>query len=244
MASAQTVKSQLLEHLAKYPLCNFFLHACVESMSDEQIAGDLAKHPDFSLLRHFDNPEVMCRLEELFDRTMKIFVLTKEELKASAEFNFDVYDPTGFESVRAVFRLAVALSEVGFSHFAFLKGNGMADLSAVEKGNPWIIEVKTLVLQTKEEEFEVDGAIEILAVDKFQPETRRIADYQEKVSRQMVGNLVPKARQQLLDTANARGEARKMVAIVINLFAADFFLDADGLGQMSERLRGRWNGWD
>ena len=55
-------RSALLEHLAKYPLCDFFLHTCVDSMSDDQIVADLAEHPDFSLLRDFDNPEVMSRL--------------------------------------------------------------------------------------------------------------------------------------------------------------------------------------
>ncbi len=48
------MKAKLLQDLAKYPLCWFFLRKCVEDMSDRQITADLAAEPDMSLLQHFD----------------------------------------------------------------------------------------------------------------------------------------------------------------------------------------------
>ncbi len=47
------MKAKLLQDLAKYPLCWFFLRKCVEDMSDRQITADLAAEPDMSLLQHF-----------------------------------------------------------------------------------------------------------------------------------------------------------------------------------------------
>lgn len=238
------MKDALLKNLTEYPLCDFFLRQCVESMSDRQVTDDLAEELDLSLLLHFDKPDEMRGLEELFARTMKTFGLSKEELKAEAEFNFDVYDMRGFESVRAVFRLANALSGVGFTQLAFLKGNGLSDLTAIKDGHRWFIEVKTLVLQTKPEEFDVNGTIESLEVDKFQPKTCSITEYVERVSRQIAGNLIEKARQQLIETVKKEGEAKKMVGLVVNLFAGDFFLDADNLNQVYARLHGNWAGWE
>src|SRR6266478_3294032 len=102
-------KDMLLNNLAEYALCDFFLRKCVASMHEYQIEEDLGKKPDVSLLQHFNKPEQMKVLEDLFARTMKTFGLSKEELKVKPNFNFDVYDMTGFESTRAVFRLANAL---------------------------------------------------------------------------------------------------------------------------------------
>jgi len=238
------MKNALLKLLANYALCDFFLRQCVENMTLEQVTNDLAEKPDLSLLLHFDKPDQMGRLEELFARTMKTFGLSKEELRAKAEFNFDVYEMKGFESVRAVFRFANALSEIGFTQFAFLKGKGLADLRAIKDGQPWFIEVKTLVLQTKPKEFNVNGAREVLEVDKFQPESCSIDEYVEKVCRQVAGNFIEKARQQLLDTIKKEGEAKKMVGLIVNLFAGDFFLDDENLIQVHARLRGQFNGWE
>jgi hypothetical protein len=196
----QTMKAKLLKDLVKYPLCSFFLRRCVEAMSDKQVADDLAVEPDLSLLWHFDKPDQMGRLEELFARTMKTFGLSKEELKGRAEFNFDVYDMKGFESCRAVFRVANALSEAGFTQFTFLREAGLADLAAMKDDQRWFVEVKTLVLQTKPQEFDVDGKKEIYIVDKFQSKSHNIADYVESVSRLIAGSHVQEARRQLLRT--------------------------------------------
>ena len=119
---AGVIRQRLLEHLAAYPLCDFFLRQCIENMSDKQILDDLSETPDQSLLLHFDKPEHMTALEDLFARTIKTFNLSKDDLKAKADFNFDVYDMTGFESIRAVFRLANALSEKGFRGIRILRG--------------------------------------------------------------------------------------------------------------------------
>jgi len=237
-----SMKEMLLKNLAKYPLCDFFLRKCVESMSDKQVADDLAMEPDVSLLQHFDKPAQMGLLEEIFARTMITFGLSEEELKAEAEFNFDVYNMKGFESARAVFRLANALSEVGFSQFTFLRDEGLADLAARKDNQRWFIEVKTLVFQTKPQEFEIEGMVEVFSVDKFQPDTCNIADYIERIFRQIAGNPIEKARQQLLQTARMKGDAKKMVAIVVNLLAAGFFLEADNLRHLEAYLRGRVNG--
>ena len=238
------IMKTLLNDLAKYPLCDFFLRRCVESMSQRQINDDLAEEPDLSLLLHFDKPGTMGRLEEFFAKTMVTFGLSKEELKAKADFNFGVYDMKGFESVRGVFRLANALSENGFTQFVFLKGKGLADLKAVKNAQEWLIEVKTLVLQTKPHQFKTNGPIEVLPVDKFQPKNNRIEDYVEKVSMQIAGNLVEKARQQLIDTVKKEGEAKKMIALVVNLFAADLFLDAENIHAVYARLRGQFPKWE
>jgi hypothetical protein len=170
----------------------------------------LGGHPDLSLVAHFDKPDEMRRLEEFFANTMKTFGVSKERLKAKAGFNFDVYDPIGFESVRPAFRIANSLSEAGFTQFAFLQGEGLADLTAMRDGQRWFIEVKTLVLQTKPREFRsIYGKKDILPVDKFQPDTNSVEDYVERVSRQIAGNLIGKARQQLIDTVEKQGEGKK-----------------------------------
>lgn len=238
------MRAKLLADLAKYPLCDFFLRACVQAMSDEEVAHDLAAEPDASLLQHFDKLKEMGGLENLFSRTMAIFGLSKEELGARAGFNFNVYDMEGFESVRAVFRVASALSEVGFTQFRFLGGTGLADLGATKNGQQWFIEVKTVVLQTKPQVIEFGGKTETLIVDKCQPASRNVAEYVETVSKLIAGNHIQKARMQLLNTVKQLGAAKKMAAIAVNLFAAPFFLDCENLKEVVARLRGRRSGWE
>jgi hypothetical protein len=80
--------------------------------------------------------------------------------------------------------------------------------------------------------------------DKFQPESCAIKEYVEKVSKQIAGNLIEKARQQLLDTIEKEGKAKKMVGLVLNLFAADLFLDAENLNQVHARLSGKSPDWE
>ena len=237
-------REKLLADLAKYSLCDFFLRACLEAMSDKDVTDDLAAEPDVSLLQHFDNPQEMGGLEGLFFRTMGIFGLSKEELKVRAGFNFNAYDMEGFESVRAVFRVANALSEIGFTQFGFLGGTGLADLGAKKGGQQWFIEVKTVVLQTKPQVVELGGKTETLTVDKFQPASRSIAEYVETVSKLIAGNHIQKARAQLLNTVKQLGAAKKMTAIAVNLFAAPFFLDCANLEEVVARLRGKRNLWE
>ncbi len=238
------MRTRFLADLAKYPLCNFFLRACVEGMSNKEIEDDLAEEPDLSLLCHFDKTDQMGGLEALFARTMKTFGLPKEGLKAKSEFNFDVYDMEGFESVRAVFRVANSLSDVGFTQFHFLGGTGLADLGAAKNGQQWFIEVKTVVLQTKPQVIEFGGKSETLIVDKFQPASRNIAEYVETVSKLLAGNHIQKARTQLLNTVKQLGAAKKMAAISVNLFAAPFFLDCANLDEVVARLCGKRSGWE
>lgn len=238
------MRARLLESLVKHPLCSFFLRACVEAMSDEAIEDDLAEEPDFSLLCHFDKLNQMSGLESMFARTMKTFGLSKEELKAKSDFNFDSYDMEGFEGVRGVFRVANALYDEGFKEFRFLGGTGLADLGAAKNGQQWFIEVKTLVLQTKPQIIEFGGKTETLIVDKFQPGSRNIAQYVEIVTKLIAGNHIQKARSQLLNTADQLGPARKMAALVVNLFAASFFLDCENLKEVAERLRGKRANWE
>lgn len=238
------VRPKLLQSLANYPLCDFFLRTCLQGMSDEQIEQDLKSEADQSLLQHFDEPQQMARLEQMFKQALQNFSLSREELKRKCGFNFDVYDMTGFESTRGVFRVANALSEKGFAGFAFVPGQGLADLEASKNGERWFIEVKTLVLQTKPQEIEFNGKKEILTVDKFQPNSRDIGEYVESVSRLIAGNHIRKARGQLLDTVQKLGPAKTMVALVVNLFAADFFLGVDNLREMETNLRGNGDGWE
>jgi hypothetical protein len=185
----------------------------------------------------------MNLLENLFKETIETFHLSKEELKETAEFNFDVYDMRGFESIRGVFRIAQALSEVGFTEFAFMKGKGLADLRAIKDGQPWVIEVKTLVLQTKAKKIEFNGTAEVLDIDKFQPESGRVEEYVENVSRQIAGNLIGKARQLLLETTKGGCEAKKMIGLVVNLLAGDF-LDYQNLGHVYARFCGQFDKWE
>ena len=242
---AAHIRKRLLSDLGTYPLCDFFLRRCVESMSWNQIQEDLGGYADLSLVAHFDKPDEMRRLEEFFANTMKTFGVSKEGLKAKAEFNFDVHNPIGFESVRAVFRIANSLSEAGFTQFAFLQGEGLADLTAMRDGQRWFIEVKTLVLQTKPREFRsIYGTTDILPVDKFQPDTNSVEDYVERVSRQIAGNLIGKARQQLIDTVEKQGEGKKMIGLVVNLFAAGFFMDTGNMEALYKRLLGKCEGWE
>jgi len=238
------IRAILVSDLAKYPLCEFFLRECVQGMSDSEVAEDLAAEPDISLLRHFDEPNEMAGLENLFSGAMAIFGLTKEELGARAAFNFGVYDMEGFESVRAVFRVAVALSREGFTGFRFLGGTGLADLGATKNGQQWFIEVKTVVLQTKPQTIEFGGRTETLIVDKFQPASRNVSEYVETVSKLIAGNHIQKARTQLQNTVKQLGAAKKMIAIVVNLFAASLFLDCANLDEVVARLRGKRSLWE
>lgn len=238
------IRAKLFADLANYPLCAFFLERSVRAMSDTEVTNDLAAEPDASLLRHFNNPKEMGGLEVLFSRTMKIFGLSKEELGSKAGFNFNVYDMEGFESVRAVFRIANALSEVGFTQFRFLGGIGLADLGATKDGQQWFIEVKTVILQTKPQVIKFGEKTETVTVDKFQPASRSIAEYLETVSKLIAGNHIQKARSQLLDTVKELGAGKKMAAIVVNLFAAPFFLDCANLNEVVARLRGDRIAWE
>ena len=239
------LRRRLLKELSKYLLCDFFLRLCVQNMSDKEVAQDLDEEPEFALLCHFANPKAMGGLEKLFADAIKVFGLSKEQLKAQADFNFDVFDMTGFEGQRGVFRLANALAQdAGFSEFAFLKGDGLCDLTAMKDGEQWYIEIKTLILQTKEREFRVKGGTEILNVDKFQPESNNIADYVEAVTKKIAGSFIERARQQLIETAKKKGEGKKMVALVVNLFAAEFFLDRENCAQVYANLSGKSHGWE
>ena len=85
---------------------------------------------------------------------------------------------------------------------------------------------------------------DILPVDKFQPDTNSVEDYVERVSRQIAGNLIGKARQQLIDTVEKQGEGKKMIGLVVNLFAAGFFMDAGNMEALYKRLRGECEGWE
>lgn len=239
--SPKEMKTKLLNELSKYPLSDFFLRKSVEAMSEKQIADDLATEYDLSLLRHFDEPDQMRRLEDIFAKTMKTFGLSREELKGRAEFNFDIYEPRNFESQRGVFRFANALCKEGFKDFVLL-GPGLADFMTKKDGQLWFVEVKTLVLQTKPQEFEVDGVRETFTVDKFQPESRNSADYVETVSSLVAIKHMEEARGQLRRTVEKMGPGNKMAAIVVNLFAADCFLDAGNLGQVEARLHGKSGG--
>jgi len=87
------------------------------------------------------------------------------------------------------------------------------------------------------------GKTETLVVDKFQPESRNIADYVETVSRLLAGNHIQKARIQLLKTVGQFGPGKKLAAIAVNLFAAQFFLDCGNLVEIVARLRGNRKGW-
>ena len=151
----------------------------------------------------------------------------------------------GFESVRGVFRVAnVLLKEAGFTQFRFLGGTGLADLEATKDGQRWFIEVKTLILQTKPQVIQLDGGkTESLIVDKFQPDSRNIAEYVLTVSKLLAGNHIPKARSQLLNTVRQLGDAKKMAAIAVNLFAASLFLNSGNLQEVTARLRGKRSGW-
>jgi hypothetical protein len=86
---------------------------------------------------------------------------------------------------------------------------------------------------------------DILPVDKFQPDTNSVEDYVEKVSRQIAGNLIGKARQQLIDTVEKQGEGKKMIGLVVNLFAAGFFMDAGNMEALyKRRFRCKCEGWE
>lgn len=237
------MRLKLLELLAKYPLCDSFLKTCVQGMSDEQIEQDLKSEADHSLLQHFDQPQQMDLLEQMFKRALQNFSLSRDEVKRECGFNFDAYDMTGFESVRGVFRMVNALSERGFAEFAFIQGKGLADLQANKSSERWFIEVKTLVLQTKPHEIEFNGKKEILTVDKLQPKSNNIGEYVESATKLIAGNHIEKARNQLLNTIQKLGSAKTMVALAVNLFAADFFLDTDNLSEVVEKLRGKREGW-
>jgi len=119
----------------------------------------------------------------------------------------------------------------------------VADLVARKGGERWFIEVKTLVLQTKPQVITLGGKTETLVVDKFQPESRSIADYVETVARLLAGNHVQKTRTQLLKTVELLGSGKKMAAIAVNLFAAQFFLDCGNLIEIVAKLRGNGKGW-
>lgn len=185
----------------------------------------------------------MNLLEGFFEKGLKILGKSKEELRARSEFNFDKYNPQNFESARAVLRIAIALSQNGFTNIRLIDGDGLADLRAEGGGETWFIEVKTLILQLKVEEFDFEGKKFRLEVDKFQPESSNVAEYVDTFSR-WVADRVQKGRSQLQATKAKLGPGKTMIAVVANWFNADYFLDEESVRGAWARLQGAFEGWE
>lgn len=78
--------------------------------------------------------------------------MTKEDLRARQEFNFDSGDANNLESAIGVLRAAIHLGQAKFSEITLIKSNSTspeADLTAKKNGRKVCFEVKTVTKQSK-----------------------------------------------------------------------------------------------
>jgi hypothetical protein len=129
---------------AKYPLCAYFL------------SGYLKANPkDTENFPHEQSPEGFLRHEILFNDALFHLKMTKEDLRARQEFNFDSGNANNLESAIGVLRTAIHLGQAKFSEITLIKSKQKgpeADLTAKKNDRKVCFEVKTITKSSKGKE--------------------------------------------------------------------------------------------
>lgn len=122
--------------------------AAVHCYSAYFLSGYLAANPNDNLNFPPDQfPAGFERYEVLFHDALFHLKMTKQELRAKQEFNFDSGDANNLESAVGVLRVAIHLGQAGFSEIVLIRSNHKlpgADLTAKKNGHLVCFEVKTI----------------------------------------------------------------------------------------------------
>jgi hypothetical protein len=126
---------------AKYPLCGYFL------------SSYLKKNPnDAEIFPPGQFPDGFFRYEALFHDSLFHLKMTKENLRARQEFNFDSGDANNLESAIGVLRTAIHLGRAKFSEITLMKSKQKwpeANLTAKKNDRKVCFEVKTITKSSK-----------------------------------------------------------------------------------------------
>jgi hypothetical protein len=147
-----------------YPLASYFL------------SGYLAKRDDPTNFPHDDLPNILGRYQILFTNALEALGLTKEQLRARTEFNFDSGNAANLEGGIAILRTVEALRLQGFTDLALIaprKGEQGADITVTRAGVRVCVEVKAVTKQSH-------GKSDLFLEDQLYEKVR---EHAEKASR-------------------------------------------------------------
>jgi hypothetical protein len=123
----------------EFPLASYLLGTYLSKCDDE------TNFPQQEI------PAILGRYETLFTSALNALSLTKQQLKARSEFNFDSSDAANLEGGVAILRVTEALRLRGFVDLTLVKprkGKQGADLTARIKDILVCVEVKAVTKQS------------------------------------------------------------------------------------------------
>lgn len=126
---------------AKYPFCAYFLLGYLKTNPN-----DAENFPPDQF------PDGFFRYEAVFHDALFHLKMTKEDLRARQEFNFDSGDANNSESAIGVLRAAIHLGQAKFSEITLIKSKQKwpeADLTAKKNDRKVCFEVKTITKGSK-----------------------------------------------------------------------------------------------
>jgi hypothetical protein len=188
-----------------YPVASYFLR------------GYLAKRNDPTNFPQHDLPNILSRYEILFANVLGALDLTKEQLRARTEFNFDSGNAANLEGSVAILRAVEALRLRKFTDLALVaprKGEQGADITATREGIRVCVEVKAVTKQSR-------GRGGLFLQD--QP-YEKVREYAEKASRQLAISA---------ERLNCRV---KLLAYVVNWFEQSIYLSEADYQQIVNKL--------
>lgn len=210
---------KILKEVTAYPLCDYFLRESLTQLREEDIQND------WHFFCFFHNPTEMQKLERIFQRGMEAFALSKEELRARSEFNFDAsLNKENFEAFRGVLRAGAALKQgCYFETLELVKGHKPGDVLCRRDGNISAMEVKTWVYMGTDW---IGG---------------NLSPQKEKKRRQLVQKLqdewIPKAKTQLHTLATNHNCSSRILMVVLNRDIINWWFTGDDFRCVYEMVR-------
>jgi Holliday junction resolvase-like predicted endonuclease len=191
---------------AKYPLCAYFL------------SGYFKKNPnDAENFPPDQFPDGFFRYEALLHDALFHLKMTREDLRARQEFNFDSGDTNNLESAIGVLRAAIHLGQAKFSDITLIKSKqkwSEADLTAQKNDRKVCFEVKTITKRSK-------GKKDHFFADQLYEKIRES---------------IAKARKQLTASAAKLNCNFTVYTCVVNWFSQTIYLNQDDYQSVVNRL--------
>lgn len=181
------------------------------------LSGYLSKREDPTNFPQDDLRAILGRYEILFANVLAVLGLTKEQLRARTEFNFDSGNAANLEGGVAILRTVEALRLRGFTDIALVtpfKGEQGADIIATRAGIRVCLEVKAVTKQSR-------GRDGLFFEDQLYEKVR---EHTEKASRQLAISA---------ERLNCRV---KLLAYVVNWFDQSIFLGEADYQQIVNKL--------
>ncbi len=191
--------------LSAYPLCRCFLSGYLS----KSITDDLNFPPD--------QPSVFGQYEQLFQSSLQVLHLTKQDLRSRPEFNFDSGDANNLESAIALLRVVDALRLEEFRRIELLKARNNtpgADIVCERNGQKVCLEIKAITKQSR----------------------GRPGFFFEDQLYEKILECLPQARKQLESTARELQISVRVFACVVNWFAQSTHLDQDSYQRIVNKL--------